>query len=381
MPTFYKLPSIIGLPPWNLESRTNEMILNSMPIAEITPSWPSFEGGIDLFNITPDIDRYRGFLNSYGYEIDGGAGAQSIKLAFIADSFPTDTFQNEYGENFLQKFTNVASEGAASINQFFGTTRATEAGQMLINRLSGAGGVAGAVGKGLGAGADVAKNILGVLAPEGSGRSRALDLTNRLMAGARIDFPQVWKSSSFTPSYTMTVRLYNPYPRSDEATKRFIIGPIAAIMLLGTPISEDGGTYNWPFLHEIKATGIYTLSPAFIQSITIVKGGDQQQISQNQRLSMADVRIDFGSLYNSMITGKNINPSRPTLKKYLKALEGKRSISDRLGEETLDGTEPALTPRLAPTYGEEITSVVSPRTSITTKNIQTSLDVRNTILS
>lgn len=380
MPTFYKLPSIIGLPPWNLESRTNEMILNSMPVAEITPSWPSFKGGIDLFSITPDLDRYRSFLNSYGYEIDGGAGAQSIKLAFIADSFPTDTFQNEYGENFLQKFTNVASEGAASINQFFGTTTATEAGRMLTNRLRGAGGVAGAIGEGLGAAGDVAKNILGALAPQGSGRRRALDLTNRLMAGARIDFPQVWKSSSYTPSYTMTVRLYNPYPRSDEATKRFIIGPIAAIMLLGTPISADGGTYNWPFLHEIKATGIYTLSPAFIQSITIVKGGDQQQISNNQRLSMADVRIDFGSLYNSMITGKNINPSRPTLKKYLQALEGKRTITDRLGEEKLDGTEVSITRQLAPTYGETILSTPPSRTDSSIKSQQDALNAENALL-
>jgi len=370
------LPNIIGLPPLNIEPRTNSQLLNSMPIAEIEPSWPSFQGGIDLFTLVPAMKRYRKLLLSYGYDIDGHESGNSIKVAFLADSFPTDTFQNEYGENFLQKFTDVASEGAASINQFMGTTKATDAVRKVIENLTAAGGVAGAIGGALGAGGDVLQKIFNAIAPSGSGAARSANLVNRLAAGARIDFPQVWKTSTFTPSYTMTIRLYNPNPRSDNATKQYIIGPIAALMLLGIPLTEDGSSYNWPFLHKIRAAGIYNLDPAFIQTITIVKGGDQQQISYNQRLSMVDVRIDFGSLYNTMVAGRNIRSGRPTLRKYIEAMEGKRSVYDRLGEVNLDSRSISLTPQLAPTATQEEGEVgrVTTRTPEETKSIQDRLN-------
>jgi hypothetical protein len=143
-----------------------------------------------------------------------------------------------------------------------------------------------------------------------------------LAAGSRIDFPMVWKSSSFQPSYTMTVRLYNPDPTSKSMTKKYIIGPIAAIMLLGIPISEDGSTYSWPYLHRVDSPGIYELDPAYIQNITIIKGGDQQQIAYNQRLGIVDVRIDFGSLFSSMLaSNKRTTKTRPTLRKYLRSME------------------------------------------------------------
>jgi len=155
-------------------------------------------------------------------------------------------------------------------------------------------------------------------------------LAGRLMAGARVDFPQVWKNSGFTPSYTMTVRLYNPRPGNYTATKKYIIGPLAALLLLGLPISSDGDTYNWPFLHKIRCPGIYNLNPAFISNITVVKGGDQQQISHKQTMGIVDVRIDFGSLYNSILAeeGNRKLANRPTLNSYLKALEDYKPIED-----------------------------------------------------
>lgn len=372
-----KLPSIIGLPPWNLESRTNEMILNSMPIAEITPSIPSFAGGLDLFRIYSAVKTYRKQLLRYGFDLDGGDSATSLKVAFLADSFPTDTFSNEYGENFLQKFTDVVSEGAASIAQFMGARTATEGIDKIIGRLKGAGGMIGAIGGGLGTAKEGLSKAFDVVAPKGSAAKGGASMINQLAAGARIDFPQVWKTSSFSPSYTMTIRLYNPNPRSDASTDQYIVGPIAALMLLGIPQSKDAGSYNWPYLHSIKATGIYTLDPAFIQSVTIVKGGDQQQISANQRLSMVDVRIDFGSLYSTMIASTSDSVGRPTLKKYLNAIKGKRVVSDRLGETKLDSTTPELAAARAPTTEETSPSEIPLRVDENIKAIEDFLKGNN----
>jgi hypothetical protein len=355
-----KIPNTIGLPPWNLEPRTNTVMENAMPTAEIRPSVPSFQEGLDLFTLGNAWDQYKTLLNSHGFDFENGI--KSVKVAFLADAFPTDTFQNEYGENFLQKMTDIASEGAASINQFMGSRSASETYGKFEKKLKSKGGAAGLLGKGMGVAGGWAKDLLGALQESsgGKGIARGVNLVDRLAAGARIDFPQVWKTSSFTPSYTMTVRLYNPNPASDLATSKYIIGPIAAIMLLGTPISDDGATYNWPFLHRVKATGIYDLDPAYIGGITIVKGGDQQSIAYNQRLAMVDVRIDFGSLYNTMVASNSANPARPTLKKYLNSMKGARKIYDSNGE-MINATKEATTAKIATTTQEYDTASAEER--------------------
>jgi hypothetical protein len=167
----------------------------------------------------------------------------------------------------------------------------------------------------------------------------------------------------------MTIRLYNPNPQSDIATDKYIIGPIAALMLLGTPISDDGATYNWPFLHKVRATGIYDLDPAYIGGITIIKGGDQQSIAYNQRLGMVDVRIDFGSLYNTMVASNSANPARPTLKKYLNVMRGARTIYDSSGEGKLNETQVADTTKTPATATEASTGTATSRVDPDKKEI------------
>lgn len=353
-----KLQRIFGLPPWNIEPRTNEMMLNSMPVAEIIPSEPTFQMGMDLFRLNSAWGEYSSLLKSYGFEFE--PGVKSLKVAFLADSFPTDTFQNEYGENFLQKLTSGVSEGAASLAQIMGVKSGGDAFKKIQAALESSGVAGKMIGGMMGKTAGMAEKFLGSM-PGGGAVKGAAGVAGRLLAGARIDFPQVWKTSSFTPSYTMTVRLYNPDPRSDFSTQKYIVGPLAALMLLGLPRSVDGGMYNWPFLHKIKAVGLYDLDPAFIGSITVVKGGDQQQISYNQRLGMVDVRIDFGSLYSSLIAGRNITAGRPTLKKYIDAVSGKRSVTVRTGDKKLDKVGTTMTTQLSGTVEDRESGQVDAR--------------------
>lgn len=321
------LPEVIGLPPSTHIS--DQAMLNSMPVAHITPCNPHFEPGMTIFRTEDAWGEYTDILKEHGFVFK----SKPLSVAFLADNFPTDSFTNEYGESFLQRFTDVASSGAAQIAQFFGAKSAGEVLGKATKALKDTGGVAGMIGGGLETAREsITKAFLGLAGAGGpnfqNAAVSAANLLGRLMAGARVDFPQVWKNSGFSPSYTMTVRLYNPNPSNDASTLRYIIGPIASLMLLAVPRSEDGSTYNYPFLHRIFSPGIYDLNPAFISNVTIIKGGDQQQISFSQSLSMVDVRIDFGSLYNSMLTGKGYqDPSRPTMRSYLDGMMYKRRVS------------------------------------------------------
>ena len=333
-----------GLPPSNLIPQSNQMLLNSMPIARIYPGLPSFAAGIDLFTrasaFSPPVSNpnvrgadktkyYHNLLKAHGFSLSTKHNGY-VEVAFLADSFPTDSFSNEYGENFLQKFTDVASEGEQSLAQIAGGRSVTEGFQNISSKLSKEGGAVGALGSGMQTAGNLVKKLFNAI---GSPGGTMVNTVNKLMAGGRMDFPMVWKSSGFQPSYTMTVRLYNPNPGNAESTKKYIIGPIAALMLLGIPISDDGITYRWPFIHRIASPGIYDLDPAFISNITVIKGGDQQLIGYNQSLAMADVRIDFGSLFSSILaTGDASGKSRPTLRKYLQGMETTKQVSNYKGE-------------------------------------------------
>ena len=351
---------IIGMPPITTRTgdsmhtqRTAEALKNTMPIATIYPGIPSFEFGIDLFRRIPVFDNegghpdqpkinttyYLPMLRKHGYTLDKEVHNGGVKVAYIADNFPTDTFTNEYGENFLQKFTDVASEGAASLSQMFGARNLGQLASGVIGAGKKTGGKVGKVAEMAGKASDYIKDLGGMFANFSPAGARMANMMGSLASGSRIDFPMVWKSSSFQPSYSMTVRLYNPNPGDPATTQKYIIGPIAAIMLLGIPISEDSSTYSWPYLHRVQSKGIYSLDPAYIQNITVIKGGDQQQIAYNQQLAIVDVRIDFGSLFSSMLaSSEQSTKTRPTLRKYLASMESEEPAYNITGGKVLDAT-------------------------------------------
>ena len=316
-----------GMPPSSYVS--DDMIRNSMPIIEFWPAEPHFATGLSLFQLDESAGEtaYLKILQNLGF-----ATTLPIRAAFIADNFPTDTFSNEYTETFLQKFTDVASGALSQIVQLTGKSNAADAvssfGSQVQNFGADVGGVTGSI---LEKGGELAvnamaglnnfvaddpndKSVLGKIFRGGAG------LVNKMLAGHRIDFPQIWSNSGYTPSYSVTIRLYNPLPGNIETTKRYIAGPIACFLALATPRTDNGHSYRWPFYQRIKVAGLYELAPAAITNITIVKGGDQQQIAFNQNLAMCDVRIDFQALHRSMLleeTPSGKFNQRPTVRKYI----------------------------------------------------------------
>lgn len=350
---------IIGMPPMNPRDRTlgtaaNEpsradLMSNSMPIVHIQPGTPNITLGLDLMFRSPaftsgsdsrttqaDVARtgkrgsYVTQLANLGFRLKQPSPNVTgyLTCAYLADSFPTDTFTNEYGENFLQKITNVAGEGMAGVSQMFGGRSMSEVVNNILTQMGAGSNKEGWMAKGATGAKDAlaaASKALGRAIEPNTTMGRILQNANVLAAGGRIDFPMLWKNSTYAPSYTMTIRLYNPNPNSDSATAKYIIGPVAALLLLGLPQSVGAGAYSWPYIHQFWSPGIYNLDPGYISNITIVKGGDQQQIAWKQRMGVVDVRIDFGSVFNSILSNASESRNRPTLKGYLSAMAGAKS--------------------------------------------------------
>jgi hypothetical protein len=322
------LPDVIGQPP--VDSFSENMINNSLPIMEVIPQKPHFEMAATLFKLTPDWTKYENLLKKHKFSLSG----RPIKLAFIADNFPTDSFTNQYSESFLNKFTDVVSSGAAELSQMTGERNAKDAISRMLDSLAASDvGIVSAIGEGaktgLGAISAGFQGLTAGMGKAGTYVRNVANLTGKLLGGARVDMPLIWKNSGFTPSYTITVRLYNPQPSNQTMKEKYIIGPIAAILSLALPQTDDGTFYNWPFFCTIKVPGLLYIPSAYIGNVTVIKGGDQLQIAYSQEMGMVDVRIEFGSLYDTMIAGKTYkSTSRPTLENYLDNMREKRGVSD-----------------------------------------------------
>ena len=324
------LPDIIGGPPESGGTTTGMDLdvirKNSALLIHIKPCTTVLDKGISLFSIKEDWLNYKSLLRDVGYNTTNSQNSTNgITVSAMAESFPTDTFTNEYGEHFLNSITNALGGGFGEMAQMMGSKTATDAASKFGKILSDVGGSIGGTigsavsgaGNGLDSGAAGTQKSINKLQKEGGLKGQIASSINEMLAGARIDFPQVWKNSSYNPSFSCTIRLYNPNPGSLSATKKYIAGPLAALLTLALPQGKSEGSYTWPFFCKVECRGLFKIPMGGITNITVTKGGDSGLVAFNQRVSIVDVRMDFVNLHSTLLLTKFASGSRPTLKTYL----------------------------------------------------------------
>jgi hypothetical protein len=335
------LPEIIGGPPES-GGQTDKMDLdvlrrNSSLLIDIKPCKTHIETGISLFRLDSAWNDYVKFLKDVGYSpTPEQTSKKTITISAMAESFPTDTFSNEYGEHFLNQITDVAGQGFGQLAQMMGqktatgaikelgklgTTAGSDIGGTLGNLIGGIGGTLVTIG---GKGQDV----INKMSKQGGVSGTIGKAMNQLLAGARIDFPQIWKNSSYNPTFSCSIRLYNPNPGSKSVTEKFIIAPLAAILTLALPQGNDENAYTWPFFCTVDCKGLFKIPMGAITNITVSKGGESGLVGFNQRVSMVDIRMDFVNLHSTILLSKLGIGSRPTLKGYLKNMMDSYELED-----------------------------------------------------
>lgn len=326
-PTQYDtLPDVIGGPPTPGTNviPTENMMLNSSLQIKIYPCKPKMQSGLSLFILDSQNgwDHYVELLNQINYTPSELQKEQhGITVLCQAESFPTDSFQNEYGESFLNQITDVAAGGFGQLAQMFGKEDAIQSGNAIAKLLKEYGGISSAVGNAIGSASTGAENLVNKWKQEGGLKGSTADLMSKLLAGARIDFPMIWKGSSYNPTFSCTVKLYNPSPGSRKMTEQYIVAPLAALLTLALPQSVDDNAYNYPLFCRVSCPGLFKIQAGAISNITVTKGGEAGLVGFNQRLAMVDVRIDFINLHSTLILSKSGTETRPTLKGYLENLK------------------------------------------------------------
>jgi hypothetical protein len=321
------LPDLIGGPPSAGTSitPTNNLLTNSGLFMTIYPCKAEMQSGLSLFilNSIKGWEHYTKLLKQVDFAPSSLQNQKKgISIICQADSFPSDSFQNEYGESFLNQITDVASGGFGQLAQMFGKERATDSVVEMgkIAKDPNFGMIGNALGGALVSAGEGTNEMIKKWQNEGGIKGTIASTMNKLLAGARIDFPMIWKGSSYTPTFSCSIRLYNPNPASVESTKRYIVAPLAALLTIALPQSEDDNSYNYPLFCKVDCPGLFKIQAGAISNITVTKGGDSASIAYNQRVGIVDVRIDFVNLHSTLLLSKSGIETRPTLKGYLNNL-------------------------------------------------------------
>jgi len=329
---------IIGLPPTIADEE--QMTLNSFAVVQLFPAIANGgvsagTNGLKLYGLDIDggVSKYNKLLSGSGAE-PLSAGAKSIYVAFLNDTSISESFSVDYGESKLEAISNASSSTIQELTRITGKKTLGEAIKVLSDSASKSGGIVGTIGgASLGLASGVAKAVEGIVG------SQNKDYAS-LMAGGQIDFPMIWQGASFSPSYSFTVRLYNPEPGNNTYHKKYIVNPLAKLLAFITPESDvNQATFNTPLMCRADCPGLFKINAGYISSIDVIKGGEANDIGYTQRVGMIDVKMTINNLYNSFIAGGGTtDENRPTMKDYINNLTstvGINSISHDKNNENL----------------------------------------------
>lgn len=337
--------NIIGMPPIEWISSgdltkevTLDKALRSMMIIFIKPAQPVYsgisgdKGNLFTMDTGSGLEKYKQILSANDIK-NQLVTENGIQVAVQFENSISESWSHDYSdsmfESMMQGFGSTAAEvkavtgkdvfhGGADIISSMGKTLSEAVG----------GGNLGGIAMGLSNfGANTANKAGDYM--KNLDKNSLLSKASALATGSQVDFPMIWRGSSYSPSYSFTVRLYCPDMWDDNSYNTRVIEPLAHLLAFMCPESENDLTFTFPLLVQVKCPGMFMIEAGYISNMDVIKGGEGGDISYDQRSGTVDVRFTINSLYSTMITKSSFNAQeeRPTLQSYLFAMRGKTTKS------------------------------------------------------
>jgi hypothetical protein len=231
-----------------------------------------------------------------------GADYVGFRVEKITDS--SESISNSTGESSL----------AAKIN-----AKSAEAADMKYN-IGGASKIAGGFVDG------VVGSIRDGMA--GLGSSLGLGGAIEVMSGnARIDMPDVWKSSSFSKSYSFSINLRSRYGDPVSIFQSIYV-PLAMLLAGALPRSVGKNSYTSPFVLRAYCKGMFAIPLGMIESISIRRGLPEFGWNVDNLPTAVSISMNIKDLSPAMYcaladnTFVDIFGANTTLQEYLTTLSG-----------------------------------------------------------
>lgn len=149
------------------------------------------------------------------------------------------------------------------------------------------------------------KTVLGGLST-GLAQGRALaekiigrDMVNIIADGNQLMLPKVWKGSSFSKSYSISIRLNSPYSDPYSIAKNINI-PLAYILAATLPIQKSPNSVSFPFLIQVDSPGAISIDMGMVTNVTIKKGGKEDVWSNTGLYRSLDITLEVVDLYGTI---------------------------------------------------------------------------------
>jgi len=250
-------------------------VIDLMPCRyKLNFSAPENEDKSIASGLLPKMDYDKGMAEySARCSHHGVPAAGALRIYTTDESTATDQFTNHLKENYFKTAINRAAQAGdplrhivqsadeRSIHDIFGMLKS----KMNLNNEAG----------------DF-KNLRAVAAS-------AVDIIGK---GHRLSLPSIWADSSYDPNFVTNIKLLSPYG-SPEAIKEFVIKPLIYLLILGSPETEDGVSYGYPFFLTLKAYGMSYSPLAMVSNMTMRRGGSETHFSIYRQPLCIDVSLEF----------------------------------------------------------------------------------------
>lgn len=295
----------------------NDAMDSSLQIAKIVPMDTQISKSINIYQGKNAWEEYVKYLEAH--DISPGVNNGYINVVCSQITPLSETYTNEFGQSELAGGLQSIMNGKMAEVAF-----ATGWNSDTIKNASQKDGVIGW----LAAGADKGIGVLGDLMGSFAGDQNRRDFEDFARNPAqKIDIPSMWKGNSFSAQYELSIRLYCYNVNNDDEYNSKIVASLGAILQFVCPRSKQGKFYQWPFLMSFKIPGLVDLPLAYCSNLTVLKGGDVNDLSWKYRPNMVDLRMTINTVWG--VTVNSFTPlndsSRPTVLHELQTLSTKKN--------------------------------------------------------
>ena len=210
----------------------------------------------------------------------------SIAFYINSDASFQDSFGNETTESSLSSLINGLSDKAREIQFLLGTSR-----QMVGEAFDKVDGTLGPIKQQI-------DNIVNKIAGGNSIFTTIAKSVKTIVSGGRLQFPQIWSNSSFSKSYSISIKLNTP--STDRVSWWLnIYVPLCHLMGLILPRSEYINSYTTPFIVKAFYKGMFNIDMGIITEMTFTKGKEGSW-TKDGLPTVVDVSFTIQDLYSTM---------------------------------------------------------------------------------
>lgn len=132
---------------------------------------------------------------------------------------------------------------------------------------------------------------------------RLLSGATSVISGTNLVFPELWKTSNFNRSYSISIHLKSAYG-TKESIFTDIIVPMCFWIALAAPRQATANTFKAPFLTRFFIPGFCSVDMGIVESLQISKGGNGDAWSVDGLPLQVDLNISIKDLYSSLFMSR-----------------------------------------------------------------------------